>query len=704
MRLSGESSNNGMLWLVVLVIIGIIAASVSATAVYLPSTMRAAAIEAAYRSNIEIAEQIKITRGYYARNIVAKALRTRALTPSMTHAGNPNAIPLPATFVKDISDLLKEKDTSLALVSPYPWPHRADRKMNEFENKAWKAFQKNPKAIFSRQEIRDGKRVLRVAVADVMTSKTCVNCHNTHPQSTKTDWKVGDVRAVMEVMKVVEPYLAAADQRSNKITWTVVGLATIVAFVLLAVTLLVTLRTREKRKADRNVYYLAHHDPLTGVLNRATFMDRLDAALRRRMATRNCLAVHYIDLDGFKEINDKFGHSSGDELIQCAAKRLQTLCSSDTLIARLGGDEFAVAQLSISNEDVAKEMASSIVAALSETFALAQHQVRISASVGVMIATPDTPNAQEIVKAADIALYKAKADGRQRYMFFTREMREQAMAHRKLKDAIRLAAREDGFELHFQPICSAKTCALEGFEALLRLPDGEGGFIPPSIFVPVAEEIGLISEIGEWVINHACEVATSWPGHLTVAVNLSPEQFKARRSSCKPLSSVVQTALAASGLEAHRLELEITENVFLETSDEVVSEMHRLKEIGVRLVMDDFGTGYSSLSYLCNLPLDKIKIDQSFTAASANSHSKVDPILESITTLGHVLQMQVTAEGIETREQANHFSALSCDQLQGYLLSRPIPQSELPAAILRNYATRISSIAVDQREGQLEVL
>ncbi len=699
-----EKWNNEMLWPMVLAIIGLIVASVCATAIYLPPAMRTAAIDAAYRSNLEIAEQIKITRGYYAKNIVAKALRTRALTPSMKHAGNPNAIPLPATFVKDISDLLKKKDTSLSLVSPYPWPHRADRKMSEFETKAWTAFQKDPTSAFSRMEVRDGKRVLRVAVADIMTSKTCVSCHNTHPQSVKTDWKVGDVRAVMEVMKVVEPYLSAADQRSNKIIWTVVGLAVLVVIVLIAVTALVAYRTGEKRKADRHVYYLAHHDTLTGALNRVTFMQELDAALRKRMATRKCLAVHYIDLDGFKEVNDKFGHATGDELIRCAAERIQKLCGSSNLLARLGGDEFAVAQLSVNDVDDVKNLASSIVNALSSTFALTSHHVCISASVGVMVASTDTSNAQEILKAADIALYRAKTSGRQRYMFFTQEMREQALAHRQLRDAIRLAAREEGFELHFQPICSAKSGALDGFEALLRLPDGKGGFISPSIFVPIAEEIGLISQIGEWVIHQACEIAVTWPDHLTVAVNLSPEQFKTSQANCEPLSAIVQAALSATGLEAHRLELEVTENVLLETTEEVVSEMRRLKELGVGLVMDDFGTGYSSLNYLWKLPLDKLKIDRSFIAASADPHSKVEPIIESITALGHLLQLRVTAEGIETQQQADHFSMLSCDQLQGFLLGYPIPPSELPAAILKNYATCINAVAGERNERQREVV
>jgi hypothetical protein len=297
----------------------------AATAIYLPGAMRSAAIDSAYRSNIEVADQIKITRGYYTRTVVAKALDTGVLTPSYNHANDPKAIPLPATFVKDISDLLQQKDMTLSLISPYPWPHRADRRMDAFQTRAWEAFQQDPDAVFSRQELRDGKRILRVAVADRMTEPTCVNCHNTDRQSVKTDWKIGDVRAVMEVTKVVEPYLAAAEQRSGMIVWSLGATALVVVVVLLSIATLVVRRAREKQLADSHVQYLANHDALTGILNRAAFGRHFDRMLANRGASDPGIAIHYVDLDGFKDVNDKFGHGIGDELMRAVADRLRQL-------------------------------------------------------------------------------------------------------------------------------------------------------------------------------------------------------------------------------------------------------------------------------------------------------------------------------------------------------------------------------------------
>jgi diguanylate cyclase (GGDEF)-like protein len=411
-----------------------------------------------------------------------------------------------------------------------------------------------------------------------------------------------------------------------------------------------------------------------------------------RIATRTRLAVHYIDLDDFKEVNDKLGHSAGDELIQCVAKRLRAICGPDALLARLGGDEFTVAQLKIDTDVTATNQAAAIVEGLSAPYHLAQREVRISCSVGVMITSERSATAHDLLKAADVALYRAKAAGRQRYMLFTPAMAAELTARRDLEHAVRTALRSQGFQLHFQPICCARSGRLDGFEALLRLPAAAGSCIPPSVFIPIAEEIGVIGEIGAWVLNRACQMAATWPPHLTVAVNLSPAQFRGGPSAQSRVSDVVRDALVASKLEPHRLELEITENVLLEATEAVIAELHRVKALGAILVMDDFGTGYSSLSYLWKLPLDKIKIDRSFVAAATEAGPKVGPIVESITALGHLLRMRVTAEGVETREQAAYFSRLTCDQIQGSLLGRPIPAADLPAAILKNYAAHFANV------------
>ena len=691
-RLARRVRTSGPLWFLVFTVIGVLWLGVGATAVYLPNAIKTAALDAAYRSNLETADQIKITRGYYTKYVVAKALSSGALHPTYAHRDDPKGIPLPATFVHDISELLKKRDTSLSLVSPYPWPHRAERQMDDFESTAWEAFQRDPAAIFSRQEIKNGKRVLRVAVADQMTGATCVSCHNNDPQSTKRGWKLGDVRAVMEVTRVIEPYLADAEQRSSTILWSLTAAVFVVSVVLVIVSTLVDSRTREKQQAATHLQFLAEHDALTELLNRSTFLVRLDGCLRKSRVTRDRIAVHHIDLDEFDEINKKFGHSTGDELVRNVALRLRHLAGPGDLLARIGGDEFVLTQSKVKTEDEAAGRAAAIIEALAAPFDLAHHRVVITTSVGVTISAREHERADVLLQGADVALYRAKMEGRNRYVLFSPDMAAELNNRREIEETIRLATKNDGFQLHFQPICNAKTHKIEGFEALLRLPNPRGdGYIPPTVFIPIAERIGLIAQIGAWVLNRACQAAATWPEALTVAVNLSSAQFRQEGTSALTISDRVRYALLHSGLAPHRLELEITESLLLETTSDVMAQLESLKTLGVALVMDDFGTGYSSLGYLWKLPLDKVKIDRSFVAAALEFPSTINPILQTITALGRTLRLKVTAEGIETGEQAELLAYLACDQMQGYFFSRPIPETEVAAAILQDVRKDLQS-------------
>lgn len=646
----------GELWLV-LALVAAIGIGVAALASYLPHAMTVAALDAASRSNVEVADQIKITRGYYTRNVVAKALDTGALVPSYQHTNDRHAIPLPATFVHDISELLKARDTSLALVSPFPWPHRAGRAMDNFQQKAWDAFQKDPNAIFQRQEVRDGKRVLRVAVADTMAA-TCVSCHNSHPESTKTDWKVGDVRAVMEVSKVVEPYLADAEVRSRMTTWSIAIPALVVASILLAGALVMARYNVQKRTADENMRFLARHDGMTGLLNRAAFISRLAEWTAQSPLPE--FTLYYVDLDGFKDINDRFGHGAGDQLLISVAERFQALSPPRCLISRLGGDEFALA---LEKQSPASPFGERLIAALERPFKIGNQQIVISASVGTCAIGDEVATPEQLLEAADLALYRAKSLGKGRVVGYSPQMGDEIQKRRSIERRVKYAVAHQLFELYFQPLYDRRR-RLSGFEALLRLRDENGAHIPPATFVPIAEDLGLISEIGEWVIQHACKIASCWPAELTVAVNLSPAQFLNTELQQKAISEVVREALRRAGLRAGRLELEITEGLLLEATKDVMAELHKLKEIGAAIVMDDFGTGYSSLSYFWKLPFDKIKIDRSFVMAVEEAGSSIRPILETIVILGRTLNMKVTAEGIETAAQAAHFTALDCDYYQ----------------------------------------
>jgi diguanylate cyclase (GGDEF)-like protein len=671
-------------WHVVLPTLVVMALGVGATTAYLPGAMEDATIESARHSNVEIADLIKTTRGYYTRHVVAKALSTGALTPSYDHIPDPRAIPLPATFVKDISDLLQNKEITLSLISPYPWPHRADRKMDDFQTMAWQAFQKNPDAVFSRQEVFGGKRVLRVAVADRMTGATCVTCHNNDPAVQKRDWKLGDVRAVMEVTKVVEPHLAAVEERSRVIIGSLATVAVVVTVVLLFIARLMVRRAREKQAADSHVQYLAHHDALTGALNRASFNQAFLALLAAHVGIDG-IAIHYIDIDRFKGVNDKLGHGTGDELVRAVADRLRGVVGKHDLIARLGGDEFVIVQTKARTDREANDLATSIVRAMEPPFLLEHHQLGISVSVGTMLSVHGAESVEDLLRGADIALYRAKREGRHRAVQFSPEMLEELEARREIEQTIRRAVETKSFELHFQPLWNVASRRLAGFEALLRLPDQDGRLISPAAFIPIAEQIGLIGSIGAWVIEEATRVASLWPSHLTIAVNLSPMQFTPAHETDGTVAGIVRKALARSGLAAERLELEVTEGLLLENSDAVLNELRKLKQMGVSLVMDDFGSGYSSLNYLWKFPFSKIKIDRAFVVASSSAGATIAAIVKTITLLARTLGMRVTVEGVETSEQVTLFAELGCDQMQGYFLGRPMPPQAVAATILNDF-------------------
>jgi diguanylate cyclase (GGDEF)-like protein len=439
-------------------------------------------------------------------------------------------------------------------------------------------------------------------------------------------------------------------------------------------------RTKEKQRAERRIRFLAHHDVLTGLANRASLIDRLSALLAASAAQRGHLAVHFIDLDHFKEINDRFGHDGGDFLLETIAERLRAITRSDDVVARLGGDEFVLVQPNISGRKQAEEFAYRLSSALAAPMRLKQHELFTTVSIGVALAPADGDTPERLLKSADLAVYKGKAEGRNCVRFFRSEMDAELQGRIELEEIIRNAVLHDRFELHYQPIFQMSDRRLIGFEALLRLPKDDGTLIPPLVFIPVAEEMRLIDKIGTWVLREACRTAASWPKHLTIAVNLSPAQFLAGS-----VSEIVAAVLKEANLEPRRLELEITETLLLGDSASVMTELRALKEIGVAIVMDDFGTGYSSLSYLWRFPFDKIKIDRSFMQGFDGSTRDAETVVKTIITLGRELHMHVTIEGVETAKQAAFLDSANGEQAQGFYFGRPVPASELAASILADF-------------------
>ena len=436
----------------------------------------------------------------------------------------------------------------------------------------------------------------------------------------------------------------------------------------------------EWREAQAQISHMAHHDALTGLANRTQLVEKLQNALTALPSRGGGIAVHFIDLDRFKSVNDTFGHDGGDFLLRTVAERLRSVIRIDDTVARLGGDEFVVVQTGVSDRDQVKEFARRLTSAVTAPMKLREQAIVATVSVGVAVAPADGSNPERLLKSADLALYKAKADGRNCIRFFLAEMDTELQARFKLEKIVREAVLRDGFELHYQPVFEISERRLVGFEALIRLPAEDGTLIPPLVFIPVAEDLRLIDKVGAWVLREACRTAATWPEYLTVAVNLSPAQFLAGS-----VSDIVAAALKEAGLAAHRLELEITETLLLGNSEATMAELQTLKAMGVAIVMDDFGTGYSSLSYLWRFPFDKIKIDRSFMQGFEGSSRDAKVVVKTIIALGRELNMRVTVEGVETATQLAFLDKADGDQVQGFFFGRPVPASEVSANILNEF-------------------
>ena len=427
----------------------------------------------------------------------------------------------------------------------------------------------------------------------------------------------------------------------------------------------------ERKAAEAEISRLAHYDSLTNLPNRALFREQLEKELSfvRRGGQ---LAVLYLDLDHFKSINDTLGHPAGDELLKGVAERLRSCLRESDLIARLGGDEFAIVQTGLQDptdaEVLARRLRESVTAV---AYDLNGHQTTTDLSIGIALAPGDGTEIDELIKHADLALYGAKAEGRANYRYFEPEMNARMKHRRGLEIDLRSALSNGEFEIYYQPVVNLKSGAITGCEALLRWRHPIRGTVPPLEFIPVAEETGLIHAIGDWVLKQACVEAMKWPKHIKIAVNISPVQL---RNSV--LALTVADTLAASGLFAQRLELEVTESVLMQNNEVTLATLHQIKDLGVRISMDDFGTGYSSLSCLRIFPFDKIKIDRSFVS-DLTKGDDAGAIVQAILDLARSLKMTTTAEGVETAEQWQLLELIGCNEMQGYVFSPPRPANEI---------------------------
>jgi diguanylate cyclase (GGDEF)-like protein len=431
----------------------------------------------------------------------------------------------------------------------------------------------------------------------------------------------------------------------------------------------------ERRRSDERIAHLAHYDALTDLPNRALFRDQLERELGK-ISRSGQLAVLYIDIDEFKSVNDSLGHPVGDELLKAVALRLDGCVRETDFVARLGGDEFAIVQTGVKNPADVMDLVIRIYQAIRTPYECLGHQLVTDASIGIALAPQDGTDLDQLLKNADLAMYGAKSDGRRTYRFFERQMDARVRARRALELDLRRAIVDGEFEIEYQPIVDLRSDAVSGCEALLRWRHPERGMIPPAEFIPVAEDIGLISQLGEWVLASACAEAASWPDHIKLAVNVSPVQFRNHT-----LALHVAGALASSGLAASRLELEITEAVLIRDDETALAILHQLRAVGVRIALDDFGTGYSSLSYLQRFPFDKIKIDRCFVNDIAEPGGSCS-IVQAVVNLAGARNMTTTAEGVETEAQKQLLRTLGCTEMQGYLFSRAVPAAEVRRMLL----------------------
>ena len=432
----------------------------------------------------------------------------------------------------------------------------------------------------------------------------------------------------------------------------------------------------EQRVAlEKKIAHLAHHDMLTGLPNQFSFDERLNAARQFARDSGSELSLLFIDLDGFKNVNDALGHAVGDELLKEVAARLTNLAGLSDFCSQLGGDEFAVVHVSKDVHATAASLAQAIISAIVGCSHVGGHQVFVGASVGISVLEVGDSDSATLLKRADLAMYRAKADGRGTYRFFEAKMDDQAKLRRSLELDLRRAAENGDLQLYYQPIVGLKERKVTGFEALMRWNHPMRGFVPPSEFIPLAEETGLIIPIGEWALRQACADAAQWPNNLRVAINLSPVQFRSTG-----LISVVVNALGASRLPAERLELEITESVVLRNSAQNMFILGRLRDLGARIALDDFGTGYSGLGYLRAFQFDKIKIDKSFIQEMLR-RPESSAIVQAAITLGGSLGLCTTAEGVESLDQFDYLVSQGCTEVQGFLFSAAQPNVKVAGMV-----------------------
>jgi diguanylate cyclase (GGDEF)-like protein len=495
----------------------------------------------------------------------------------------------------------------------------------------------------------------------------------------------------------------ASDGAASSAWMTVISTESVLATISTAFILLAMAKERAElhqkvaveKQAERQIQHNSRHDGLTSLANRGEFLARFNEELARARDAGHAVAMHHIDLDHFKNVNDTLGHPIGDQMLCVVAARLRRCVRSDDILARLGGDEFGVIQILTKDKDDTDKLARRLMDAIHEPYMIDGNDLVVSASIGISMTSGDGDDADCLMKNADIALHCAKADGRHTYRYFEQQMDARLQSRRTLELDLRTALLRQEFRVTYQPIINLETDELTGFEALVRWHHPERGLVTPDEFIALAEDTKIILPLGDWVLWQACSDAAKWPRHLTLAVNLSPIQFKK-----SDLVQCVTRALASAGMSAKRLELEITESALLQHSEATLDTLRALRNMGVRVVMDDFGVGHSSLSYLCKFPFDGIKIDRTFVNALPQNPECLT-IVRAAVGIASSMGISATAEGVETPEQLEQVRAEGCTSAQGFLFSPSVSAGECEAFMARYALVReaLGSVVTWPRAG-----